>query len=80
MKIESIPCDTCKSTGEIYNHVTGGYSKCRICKGECEIFPCDGFVSTGPSVMRNRPCNNCHATKRQHEQLAELRAIQEINA
>lgn len=79
-KINSIPCDSCKATGEIFNHVTGGYSKCRACQGECEIFPCDGFVSSGPSAMRNRPCNNCHATKHQHDLLAQLRAVQEINA
>jgi RecJ-like exonuclease len=80
--IKSIPCDACKASGEIYNHVSGRYSKCRACQGEREIFPCDGFVSSGPAAMRNRPCNNCLATKRQHELLAELKAVQEqeINA
>lgn len=77
--IKSIPCDACKATGEIFNHVSDKYSMCRACRGEREIFPCAGFVSNGPAAMRNRPCNNCHATKRQHDQLSELNALRKIN-
>lgn len=78
--IKSIPCDVCKASGEIYNHVSDRYSKCRACGGEQEIFPCASFVSNGPTAMRNRPCNNCHATKHQHDLLVELNALQEANA
>lgn len=76
--IKSIPCDVCKATGEIFNHVSGRHSTCRACRGTTEIFPCERFSSTGHPAMRNRPCDTCHATKRQHDLLVELNALREV--
>jgi len=79
-EITSIPCTSCKSTGQVINQFTKDYDTCRACRGEGEIFPCDTFTSRRPPAMRNRPCDNCHATERQHELLAELKEIRKVNA
>lgn len=79
-EITSIPCTSCRAKGEIINQFNGNYEDCRPCRGMGEIYPCEQFFSRKPAAMRNRPCDNCHATERQHALLVELNEVRKVNA
>lgn len=78
--IETIPCVPCVGKGTRYQNVTGNYIECKACEGSGEVYPCEAFTSSRPAAFRNRTCDNCHATEKQHELLAELKKVQEVNA
>lgn len=66
-KIESVPCVPCAGQGFKYEQITGHETTCRACLGAGEVYPCEAFSSTRPAAFRNRVCDGCHATERQHE-------------
>lgn len=78
--IETIPCVPCVGKGTRYQNVTGNYIECKACEGSGEVYPCEAFTSSRPAAFRNRTCDNCHATEKQHELLAELKRVQEVSA
>lgn len=78
--IETIPCVPCLGKGIRYQNVSGRHIECDVCKGSGEVYPCESFSSARPAAFRNRTCDTCHATERQHELLAELKKVQKVNA
>lgn len=77
MTIETVPCVPCAGQGVKRQQVTGKDIECKACEGKGEIYPCEAFNSVRPDAFRNRTCDTCHATEKQHELLAELKKIQE---
>ena len=78
--IETIPCVPCAGKGTRYQNVTGRDINCDACEGSGQVYPCEAFTSSRSTAFRNRTCDNCYATEKQHELLAELKKVQEVNA
>lgn len=66
-KIESVPCVPCAGKGIKRESITGVEHECKACEGSGMIFPCEAFSSSHPAVFRNRTCDTCYATEKQHE-------------
>lgn len=82
-----IPCPDCRvnvakkgkpakfeNKGEVYDQFKG-WVTCPTCQGEEEIQVCDDFNTQNPAPMKRTKCDQCHATKGQHELVAKYKEL-----
>lgn len=65
--MDPVSCDACSGKGFKINQFNENEETCRVCDGSGEVIPCENFNSDRPAAFRNRKCNGCHATEKQHK-------------
>jgi len=65
--MDAVNCNACSGKGVKINQFNLNEDVCRTCDGSGQVIPCENFSSDQSPAFRNRKCNGCHATEKQHK-------------